>query len=105
MKLHERCSVCGLRYLPDQGDLLGALIFLDRVLFIIPLIVLIYFRVWHPSLVLFLIFGLALVLVLVFTTPHRNGVSLGIDYRIRRKSGDLADHSETDANDGNRNLP
>src|SRR5689334_3309625 len=49
LTLHERCPVCGLQYLANQGDLFGALMFLDRVLFIIPLIVLFYFRVWHPN--------------------------------------------------------
>ena len=91
LKLHEHCSVCGLHYLPDQGDLFGALMFFDRVLFIIPIVVLIYFRLWHPSLALFIVFGALMVFALIFTAPHRNGVSLGIDYRIRRKCGDLAD--------------
>ena len=91
LTVHERCPVCGLQYLPNQGDLFGALMFLDRVLFIVPLIVLFYFRLWHPNLVLFILFGAAMVLTLVFTMPHRNGMSLAIDYLIRRKTGDLAE--------------
>ena len=91
LTLHDRCSVCGLQYTPNQGDLWGALMFLDRVLFIIPLIVLIYFRVWHPNLMVFLIFGGAMTFALIFTMPHRNGVCLAFDYLIRRKSGDLSD--------------
>ncbi|HKI70184.1 MAG TPA: hypothetical protein VKA67_11385, partial [Verrucomicrobiae bacterium] len=39
IKMHRNCSKCGLHYLPDQGDLWGPLVFLDRLLFIIPIIV------------------------------------------------------------------
>ena len=91
VRLHEHCPVCGLKYLQNQGDLLGPLIFLDRVLFLIPLFVLFYFGVWHPKLIWFLLFGGALMFLLIYTIPHRNGVSLAIDYLIRRKEGDLAD--------------
>jgi uncharacterized protein (DUF983 family) len=90
-KLHEHCPACGLQYLPDQGDLWGLLLFLDRALFIIPLIVLIYFRLADPSLTRLFVFGGVLIFLLIFTLPHRNGISLGIDYQIRRKCGDLAE--------------
>jgi uncharacterized protein (DUF983 family) len=90
LQLHEYCPVCGLQYLPNQGDLMGPLMFLDRVLFLIPLIVVFYFGMWHPTLTLFLVSCGILTLLLVFTTPHRNGVSLAIDYLIRCKEGDLA---------------
>jgi uncharacterized protein (DUF983 family) len=91
IKLHDRCSVCGLQYLPNQGDLWGPLVFFDRVLFIIPLIVLIYFRIWHPNWMLFFCVGGAAVFLLMFTMPHRLGMSLAVDYWIRRKWGDLAE--------------
>ena len=85
MKLHERCPVCGLQYLANQGDLFGTLLFLDRVLFLIPLVVLIYFRLWHPNQLVFFIFGGVMLFLLVFTMPHRNGAALAIDYWVRRK--------------------
>lgn len=91
LKLHERCAVCGLRYLPDQGDLFGPLILLDRVLFLIPFIVLFYFRLWHPNLAIFILVGGAMTFALVYTMPHRNGISLAFDYLVRRANGDLAD--------------
>ncbi len=96
MKLHEHCPACRLQYLTNEGDLLGALLFLDRALFIVPLVVLIYFRVWHPDFTLFLVFGGVTIFLLVFTMPHRNGMSLAIDYLIRRKSGDLAEEDSAD---------
>ena len=94
IRLHVHCPVCGLKYLPDQGDLLGPLIFLDRVLFLIPMFVLFYFGVWHPKLIWFLLAGGTMMFLLIYTIPHRNGVSLAIDYLIRRKEGDLADHPQ-----------
>ena len=91
LRLHEHCPACGLQYLPDQGDLLGPLMFLDRVLFIVPIILFFYLGVWHPTLVWFVLFNGALLFLLIYTMPHRNAVSLPIDYLIRRKEGDLAD--------------
>ena len=92
MRLHERCPACGLKYLESQGDLLGPLFFLDRVLFLIPLIVVFYFGVWHPSLKWILVIGGAAIFLLIYTMPNRNGVSLAMDYLIRRKEGDLAEY-------------
>lgn len=89
MRLHERCPRCGLKYLESHGDLLGPLMFLDRVLFMVPIIVFFYFGVWRPTAVGFVFFGGATLFLLLYTMPHRNGVSVAIDYLIRRKEGDL----------------
>jgi uncharacterized protein (DUF983 family) len=89
LKLREQCPECGLQYLPNQGDLWGPLLFLDRVLFIIPIIALFYFRIWHPNQFLFYLFGGIMIFVLVYTMPNRNGMSLAVDYLLRRKGGDL----------------
>jgi uncharacterized protein (DUF983 family) len=91
IKLYDHCPVCGLQYLPDQGDLWGPLLFIDRALFIVPLIVLIYFRLTSSNLTGLFVIGGVMIFTLVFTLPHRNGMSLAIDYLIRRKSGDLSD--------------
>ncbi len=66
------------------------------MLFIIPVIALIYFGLWHPNKILFFAFGGLLGFLLVFTMPHRNGVSLALDYLIRRKSGDLVEEEPPD---------
>ena len=97
MKLQPHCPVCGLRYLPDQGDLLGPLVLLDRVVFLIPFIVLFYFRLWHPGLWTFLVVGGVMTFLMVYTMPNRNGVSLAFDYYLRRRSGDLADEEEEES--------
>ncbi len=91
LKLHEHCPACGVQYLPNQGDLLGPLFFLDRVLFLVPFIALFYFRLWHPSMLLFLLVGALMIFALVFTMPNRNGVSLAFDYYLRRKSDAAAE--------------
>jgi len=85
MRLHESCPACGLKYLQNQGDLFGPLVLLDRVLFLIPLIVVFYFGVFHPSAIALAIFGGTTLFLLVYTMPNRNGLSLAIDYFIRRK--------------------
>jgi uncharacterized protein (DUF983 family) len=88
MKLHDHCSVCGLQYLPNQGDLWGPLVFVDRIVFLIPLVVLFYFLRWHPNPIILALFGGAMLFLLVYTVPHRNGISVALDYLIRRKSGE-----------------
>ena len=91
--LHERCAVCGLQYLRNQGDLWGYLLLVDRALFVFPLIVLIYFRLYNPYSVWFYVLAGALVAGLIVTLPHRNGMSVGLDYLIRCKWGDLSEKS------------
>ena len=89
MRLHEHCPVCGLKFLESQGDLLGPLVFLDRLLFLIPLVVLVYFGMWRSRLIWMLLLGSVVIFLLIYTMPNRNGVSLAIDYLLRRKEGDL----------------
>lgn len=90
-KFHDRCPECGLVYLPDQGDLWGPLLLLDRLVFMIPFIVIVYLLGWKPGWISICVCGGGLFFLLIYTLPHRNGISLAIDYLIRRKSGDLAD--------------
>jgi len=78
--------------LPNQGDLFGPLFFFDRALFLIPFIVLFYFRLWHPNLPLFIVSGVIMTFGLVYTMPHRNGLSLAFDYLMRRSNGELSNN-------------
>lgn len=89
--MHDRCAVCHLQYLSDQGDLWAYVVAVDRALFILPLITMIFFRLYNPHSAWFYVFSVALLLVFIFTMPHRNGLCLGVDYWMRRKWGDLAD--------------
>ncbi len=98
IKMHDRCDVCGLKYLNDQGDLWAYLVAADRALFILPLIVLIYFRLYNPNSIWFFVFAAGTLGLFLYTFPHRNGMSLGIDYLIRRNCGDLAEPESGAAN-------
>jgi uncharacterized protein (DUF983 family) len=91
IKMHARCSVCALQYLPDQGDLWAYLVAIDRALFIFPLIVMIFFRLYVPDIRWFYLVAGVLLVLFVGTLPHRNGLALGVDYLIRRKWGDLSE--------------
>ena len=90
-KLHDNCSVCGLKYLENQGDLWGYLVFLDRALFLFPFVVVVYFKLNNPDSAWLYVVGGALGFALLYTLPHRTGMSLAVDYLIRRKSGELPD--------------
>ena len=99
----KKCPQCGQGALyqgwiklPNQGDLWGPLLFFDRVLFIIPLIVVIYFRQFNSDLIWLLLIGGVMVFLLICTLPQRNGMSLAIDYLIRRKAGDLSDEGRAE---------
>lgn len=90
VKLYERCENCGLKYLANEGDLWIYLVFLDRALFLFPLVVMIFLRLSRPESPWTWIISGALFFLFIYTLPHRNAISLGIDYRLRRKWGDLA---------------
>ena len=94
--MHDRCSHCGLQYLPDQGDLWAYLVAIDRALFVFPLIVLIYFRLSVPDIRWFYLLAGVLLILFVGTLPQRNGMALGADYLIRRKWGDLSQAAEAE---------
>ena len=86
--LHDNCSECGLQYLRDQGDLWGYLLFVDRAMFIFPLVVMFYFGWWNPSSVWYWgVIGL-LIAGMVYTIPHRNAISVGLDYMVRTRTED-----------------
>jgi uncharacterized protein (DUF983 family) len=91
LTMHDRCSHCGLQYLRNQGDLWAYVLVVDRALFILPLVAMLYFRLYNPYSIWFILFAVALVGSLFSTMPHRNAMCLGVDYYIRRKWGDLAE--------------
>jgi hypothetical protein len=84
LKLRDNCPVCGLKYLRDQGDLLGPMVFIDRLFFLIPLVTLFCFCIPHAKPWFYIPFSILAVAVLILTLPNRNGVSLAFDYYFRR---------------------
>ncbi len=93
LKLRDKCPVCGLKYLENQGDLWGLLLFADRVLFMVPLIV-VFLIPQDPKAIWPYFFGAALAITLIATFPHRMGISVAIEYLVRRNSADLSEQSE-----------
>ena len=83
--MHERCAVCGYRFLEDRGDLFGYLFVLDRALFLLPLIGMVFLRVWVPNATWFYAVWAVLMIALVVTLPQRTGISIAIDYLLRRR--------------------
>jgi uncharacterized protein (DUF983 family) len=82
--LHERCSVCGLQYLEEQGALFGYLFLIDRALFLFPLIVMIYFRLYVPGAAWFYALFVLVMFALFYTLPQRSGVGVALHY-LRRQ--------------------
>jgi uncharacterized protein (DUF983 family) len=82
-QVRERCSECDLKYLLNQGDPWVFLLFLDRGVFILPPIAIIYFGLLPDSVVgIVAVFG-AVVAALIYTTPHRYGVCVALDWLTR----------------------
>ncbi len=94
MRLRDHCPECGLKYLQNQGDILGPMMFVDRLLFMVPTIVLFYFGLWRPSAAGFVLFGGTTLVLLIYTMPNRNGVSVAMDYLLSRKQGELVKNGE-----------
>jgi uncharacterized protein (DUF983 family) len=69
IKMHARCSNCGLQYLPDQGDLWAYVVAIDRALFIFPLIVMFYFRLYVPAITWFYVLAALVLILFVGTLP------------------------------------
>lgn len=95
LRMHDDCSSCGLKFMHDQGDLWVYIIIVDRAVFILPLIGMLYFKLYNPYSVWFVLFAVALVVSLFGTVPHRNAMCLGIDYWARHKWGDLAPKADS----------
>jgi uncharacterized protein (DUF983 family) len=91
LEMNDRCPACDFKYLADQGDLWVYLVIIDRAVFLFPLVILIYFRLNNPDSVWFYGSSAAILFLLLYTFPHRNGVGLALDYYFRRNWGDLAE--------------
>ena len=86
----ERCSVCGLVYVHNPGDIWAYTILGDRVpLFV--MIVLLYFGVMRSQPVLGLTLMVGLLAVAIWTTPNRWGAAIALHYLSRVYWPDPAD--------------
>jgi len=81
-KMKDQCSNCGIWFIERQGDHWFFLLFIDRGLFIFPIIVGYYFGL-RPEMLIALC-GLLLVMFII-ATPFRLGLSLAFEYFMRTK--------------------
>jgi uncharacterized protein (DUF983 family) len=80
----DRCESCGLVFEERAGDTWGFWVLLDRLFVAIPLVILL-FGFATASLKLRVVLILALLVPLIATMPHRQGVAIAIDYLLRRR--------------------
>lgn len=88
--LHQRCTVCDLRFEQNPGDTWALWVIGDRVF--VGLLIIIVFIIFRSASWTF--GGLVLVGILipmVWTMPHRMGFCLAFDYLIRAYWGDASE--------------
>lgn len=83
IRLHDRCNVCGLRYLRNQGDTWLYVVVMDRIPIAIGLILIYFFGLHTPTWPQALFFFAAMVVPLVATTPQRQGIAVALNYLSR----------------------
>lgn len=81
--LHERCEVCGLRFLRNQGDTWLYWIVMDRIPIAVGLILIVFFGLHTPTWPQALLFFAAMVAPLVATMPQRQGIAVALNYLSR----------------------
>ena len=90
LELHDRCSVCGIRFEFKRGDTWGFWVLLDRLLIGVP--ILIFFLGFMPfGSHIFYYCAAAVVLVLILTAQNRYGICVALDYYSRRRTNDPMD--------------
>ena len=90
-RLRRDCPECGLVYLRNPGDIWLFWIVMDRIPIVIGLILIVFFGLrthdWLPG----LIFLAAMVVPLIYTMPHRQGVAIALDFLSRHYFRDSLD--------------
>ncbi len=83
MTMHDRCDVCGLRYLFNQGDTWFYWIIMDRIPIAIGLILIVFFGLRVGTIPAMLAFFGAMAVPLVITMPNRQGIAVALNYLSR----------------------
>jgi len=79
-KIKKSCNNCGVKFIEKNGDYWFFLLFIDRGLFIFPIIVAFYFEI-DPRMIILL--SLFLVVLFILITPFRLGLCLAFDFYLR----------------------
>lgn len=85
LEVRDRCPHCGVKYLEDQGDLMGVMILLDRLIFLVPLVTIFCLAFPHTSPKVYLPVTFVALVLLIVTLPNRNAANLAVDMYYRQK--------------------
>lgn len=88
--LYEQCHVCGLVYLRNPGDIWGFWIIGDRIPIAIGIVIL-YFGFQTTEWWVLVTFFAAMVVPLIATMEHRQGVAVALNYLSRIHLPDPSD--------------
>ena len=88
VRLRDECLVCGIRFLRNQGDHWAFLLIVDRAIFILPLIVIIYLGLLPAGDWMKVVFFASVMGLFIATTGRRYGICVGLDYLSRYFWGD-----------------
>lgn len=80
--LHKNCQECGIRFLKSQGDIWAFFLIFDRIL-LLPIIAGIYFSFMPVDKISLVTFFLVIISLFLYTTPHRYGLCVALDYYTR----------------------
>ena len=86
--VRDRCSNCGFVFEERSGDTWGFWVVLDRLFVAIPLIILMLGFASSSLRFRLVLIGLLLI-PLLGTMPHRQGVAIALDYLFRRRQREV----------------
>ena len=81
-RMKKSCSNCGIKFIEQNGDNWFFLLFIDRGLFIFPIIVSYYFGM-EPKLLM--LFSLLLLIMFIIATPFRLSICLALEFFVKNK--------------------
>ena len=90
--MHDRCHVCGLRFLPNQGDTWLYWIVMDRIPIAIGPILIVFFDFRVTSVSTSTLFLGGLVVPLIAAMPRRQSLAVALHYLSRLHFPDPSDH-------------
>lgn len=88
VNMRDRCAHCGLVFEERSGDTWGFWVLLDRLFVAIPLVILLL-GFASSSLRFRVVLILLLMIPLIVTMPHRQGMAVALDYLFRRRQREV----------------
>ena len=94
--VRDRCAICGFVFEERSGDTWGFWVLLDRLFLAIPLVIMLLGFATSSLRLRLLLIGLLLI-PLIATMPHRQGVAIALDYLFRRRQLPRLEEKEENA--------